>query len=160
MKFLKKPFPFFSVLLGRFLNQLPNKRQTHLLIATRQTQLLTSKYESHCRRTCLSLAKNTFVLGTNTLALEMNVLKTCVQAPATHTHTHIHIHTASYQQLSSRIYVEMTGAITLRRSKRYLGAQQRFKQIEKTIVELLLTHSCTCSVVWVWLDCMCHIQNN
>ena len=53
----------------------------------------------------------------NTLAFETNVLKTHVQASATHTlsHTHTHactnahtrVHTASYQGLPSRIYVNM-----------------------------------------------------
>ena len=85
-------------------------------------------------------------------------------------------HTDSYQQIPNRIYVKWrwllwsqfaelltfeAGVIALRRSKRYVDAQQcvrlhwtglQGQVLEKTVVELLLTHSCTRSVVQVWLD--------
>ena len=58
----------------------------------RQTSSITSKYESHCKRICLSLAMNTFCAGyehffrwirtllaleTNTFKLEINNLDDC-----------------------------------------------------------------------------------
>ena len=113
-----------------------------------------------------------FAVEMNTLTLETNVLKRVFELQP-------HTHTAIYQRLPSRIYVEMIaivqllmseiGAIMMRRSKRYLGTQQRLwlqwiglqDQVNREIhSQLLLTHHCTRLVVWVWPDCTCHTQNN
>ena len=77
-------------------------------------------------------------------------------------HTCTHIATSDFQTefvwrwlLLSQVHVltsEM-GAITLRRSKRYLDAQWRLRLHWIGVqgqVELLLTHRCTHSVVQVW----------
>ena len=111
--------------------------------------LPTSEYESHCRRTRLSLATNTFYAGdehfqhwrwtllaleTNAFELEMNSLDDC--------------YSHSYLPLNRRYHIEEI--------QRYVDAQQRHGlhwiglqgQVNKeNVVELLLTHSCTRSVV-------------
>ena len=51
-----------------------------------------------------------FVLKINTLALEMNELKIRIRVSVTHKQTHTEL--AIYQQLPSRIYVEMIAIYT------------------------------------------------
>ena len=113
---LSEIFPLsFSSFLGEFLNQLPNRKQTHSSLATRQSLLLTSKYESHCRRTCLLLVMNvfwaedkhfwrcrwaSFTLEMNIIALETACWK-CEFKRKPHTYTHTR--TASYQRLPNWI---------------------------------------------------------
>ena len=59
-------------------------RRTRSSLVIRQSLLLTSKYELHCRRTCLLLTTNTLFSAGN-----MNVLKTRALASATHTHSQL-----------------------------------------------------------------------
>ena len=118
--------------------------------ANTKSRLLTSKYESHCKQTCSSLATNAFCAGDehfwcwrrlhfmlemNTLALETNVLETCVRASATHT--------ASYQWLPSRLYVKMIATVTatynmyLRNGCSHVGDVQKVSTCRCTITSLV-----------------------
>ena len=92
------------------------------------------------------------MLEVNTLVLETNALKTCIQASATHTAI------CNYKQLPNRNYVKMiaihkysppkTGSVTLMYSPlskpshcRHVLYIRVCTLVEKTIIEFLLSHS-------------------
>ena len=91
----------------------------HLSLVTRDSLLISSKYESHCKLTCLSLATNTFhAWGKHFrywrqmhFMLKMNTStgEACVENVRLH---FSHTHSYSYQRLSSRIYVEVIAEVT------------------------------------------------
>ena len=58
-----KIFTLYTFCFWGFVNHLPNRRLKHLSLAMRQCLLLTSKYESYCRRTGLLLATNALCAG-------------------------------------------------------------------------------------------------
>ena len=116
-------------------------RRTRSSLATSQSLLLTFKLVSRSQttfkyditlqtniyrqRNALCDSRTLFALEMNTSVLETNASKTRVQTSATHTHTQLAMSNFQTELMSSS--PSKTGAIPLRRSKRYLDAQRRLR---------------------------------